>query len=192
MDYESINSFKLLLHTYFYLTLEISSINFANYNSITINNISYPQNKEYTLEFWVYIHSYTGGQFNSLDVIWDKTARMQIAMISNALKSRCYPYVDITNLLSYPTYYEDSLTEKTWFYVRCAVTQRQQKYYTNSLSAKNYTTMPLFNGNYTTLTIADNQINQNYGIALVRELKLLSNYDFSFFNLGRLYLNDYH
>ena len=163
-------------------------MNFANYNSVQVQNIVYPKNKEYTLEFWAYIQTYTGGQFNNLDVIWDKAARIQLINVANVIKSRCYAYVDITNLLSYSNYYEDTITEKVWSYLRCAVSQRLSQYYTNSMPPLSYSTMPIVNANFTTLTIVDNEVNLNYGVSFIRELKLLSNYDFSFFNLGRLYL----
>lgn len=172
-----------------FLNIAVTSINFSFYNSVTIPNISVPANNEISLEFWAYIYTYVPGTFTSLDVMWDKQARIQIIYTGGSLKANCFPFVDITNLSSYTTSMQDSMVVKTWYYLRCAVNTFTKKYFINSFAQQPYTPFPTFTAsNTTSLQITDNMslANWNYGFSFIRELKLLSNYPFQFWDPSRM------
>ena len=173
-----------------FLILGLTSLNLSFYSPITISPIQVAKNSEYTVEFWAYIYSYTGGQFLSLDIIWDKHVRLSLVNIAGQISTRCFPFVDQTNAIVYTDYTQDFIFEKNWFYIKCAVNRNKGVYMTQSNVEKNIvTTLPLWPSPFTTtsLYIGDNvsAVNFNYGFSFIRELKLLSSYNFFQYNLAR-------
>jgi len=142
------------------------------------------------MEFWFYVYSYVPNTFTSLDVSWHQHLRVRIISVAAVLKSRCYPYVDLTNLPLYSGYAEENKTEKVWFYVTCAADRYQKKFYLNNNAEVAFPTpIPTFTrGTSSTLQIVDNVLpaSVNYGFSFVRELKLWSSYNFSFYDASRL------
>ena len=156
-------------------------------NSVTITGISISQNNEKALEFWIYIYSYVDGTYTGLEISWDLHAKVEIVFSSSVYKTRCYPFVDMSS--SYAGYYEDTISQKSWYRIRCAVNTFTKKYYTNQLPEIGIApAIPSFSAPTTTkLFIADKvSTNLNYGFQFVRELKLWSSYNFAFFDTSRL------
>ena len=143
-----------------------------------------------TMEFWFHVYSYVAGAFTSFDVMWHHHLRIQIISVAGILKSRCYPYVDKDNLGLYTNYSEENKTEKIWFYVRCSADRYKKMYYlNNNTEVPLPTPIPAFTKLTSTfLTIVDNVLaaSNNYGFSFVRELKLYSSYNYSFYDASRL------
>ncbi len=90
---------------------------------------------EYTLEFWVYLYSYTVPYFGtgSHNVIWDKHTKISITTdLSNNFIAKCYPSVDTSAPVLYPTFSTLKMVNEKWNYLRCSTDQVQKLY-----SAKN-------------------------------------------------------
>ena len=128
-------------------------------------------------------------KFTSLEVSWGQHARFILITFATQLLSRCYPYVDIDGV-NYSAYYEDPIYMGKWVYLRCAVDLNTQQHYTNKNAEKLINpALPSFvKNNVTTLRIVDytDASNLNYGFSFIREIKLWSSYNFTFYDTSRL------
>ena len=125
-----------------------------------------------------------------MDIIWDKHINVKIIKTGNLI-SRCYPYVDLSNLIVYDNYAEDSIMEKNWYYIKCAVNRNKSIYMSQSnINLNIVIPLPTWPSPFTTTTliIADkvSNTNLNYGFSFIREMKLMSSYNFYQFNLRNL------
>lgn len=175
-----------------YNCYRVNSINWSFYDPIEINNLSVTDNDEMSIDFWVYIYTYTGFNFDYLDISWDKHVRVRIFNDGGTYKAMCFPYVDNSDFSVYPYSYDANFTEKSWFYVRCASDNYKKKYYINNLIEKSYpVALPLFTRDSTSSLIIKENVptaDWNYGFSFIRELKLMKNYPFQFWDPEYNYL----
>ena len=97
--------------------------------------------------------------------------------------------MDKSNSVVYNYYAEDSIFEKNWYYIKCAVNRIKGLFMTQSNTEfKINTPLPIWPSPFTStsLYIADNvsNINLNYGFSFVREMKLISSYNFYQYHLA--------
>ena len=104
-------------------------INF-NYIDTVSTDVLGSQNKEMTLEFWVYIYSYDETKVNTIDFFWDRHLAIKLAVDTNnnnSIDATCYPFVDASSTGGY--FYNDDSSESskvtfdqfTWVFIRCSV-----------------------------------------------------------------------
>ena len=163
-------------------------MNFSIYEKIDIANVGVSTNSEYTLEFWSYVYSFIPGNFSNLEVSWNQHAKIVLINVSGQLISRCYPFNELDALIPYTFYYEDPIQEGKWFFIRCAVNLFTNKHYINKNTEKVIgSSFPSYvKVNPTKLRIYDAVTTLNYGLSLIRDIRLWSSYNFSFWDSSRL------
>ena len=169
---------------------KVDSINFAFFNSVTIQGLKVVTNDEMTITFWLNIYEYVDKNFDSLEIIWNQhlavIAKEHIGEDNNRyLEISCHGDYDITNPDMGQTITKDSerLKFKKWNYIVCQVDKFHKVIKVNNLQENEYIPVQYQRKLHTSsLKITDTTSNFNYGFSFVRELKLFSSYNFDFWD----------
>ena len=170
----------------------IDSINFAFFESVTLNGLNVVSNDEMSIVFWLDIYEYLDNKFGKLEIIWNRHLAMIITGNGKQgdekfLNIACHNDYDIDNPDNGQTiiFDNDRLEFNRWHYIRCSVDKFHKLSRINDLdeieniNVIDYNSKPPLTSS---LTIADKTVNFNYGFSFVRELKLYSSYNFPFWD----------
>ena len=168
----------------------VDSINFAFYDSVTIEGLDVVTNDEMTIAFWLDIYEYLDNKFESLEIIWNQ----HLAVIikgndeqgdNKFLNIECHGDYDIINpeMLHTVVNDNDRLKFGKWNYIICQADKFHHKIKVNNLKEEEYSPIIYLHKSYTSsLIIVDKTRKFNYGFSFVRELKLYSSYNFDFWD----------
>jgi hypothetical protein len=170
----------------------IDSINFAFFESVTLNGLNVVSNDEMSIVFWLDIYEYLDNKFGKLEIIWNRHLAMIITGNGKQgdekfLNIACHNDYDIDNPDNgQPIIFDnDRLEFNRWHYIRCSVDKFHKLSRINDLdeieniNVIDYNSKPPLTSS---LTIRDKTVNFNYGFSFVRELKLYSSYNFPFWD----------
>ena len=163
---------------------KVDSINFAFYDSVTINGLNVVENDEMTMSFWLNIYEYVKDKFDSLEIIWNQHLAVKVNKNINDdqyLEIECHGDYDTNDLSMVHTIIKDSdnIERNKWNYIICQVDKFHNVMRVNNLPEETYTPVTYADKSLTSfLRITDTTSNFNYGFSFVRELKLFSSYNF--------------
>ena len=183
-------------------------INF-NYLDTISTDVLGSQNKEMTLEFWVYVYSYDATKVNTIDFFWNRHLAIKLAVDinnNNNIDATCYPFVDASSTGGY--FYNDDSSESskvtfsqsTWVFIRCSVAYwdaKQLYYIDQDISASATEKEITAPSNYTDIFV-DTPLNYafsikksldtpyiNNGLLFFKQISLYSAYFHQTFNTSR-------
>ena len=180
-------------------------LDFSNIEDYTLNNVPITKTQEYTIEFWVYIHSYvTKDNFKELYLEWNYHNKITLFYEDNSLKVNCQPIWrshDFSTLI-YSDIRTDSMNFYQWEYVRCGTDLKNRKYFTNTnieydLKAKKDTFFDFdtIDSDNTPPTLKYFKIYKsenflyNFGFVFIKEIKLWQQYNIDYLDTKTIYFD---
>ena len=176
---------------------KVDSINFAFYNSVTLNGLNVVKNDEMTLAFWLYIYEYVDNSFSSFEIIWNQHLAVTIEGNGEAgedkyLIIKCHGDYDIDNPSMPHKILENTVKFNEWNYIVCQADKFHKLIRLNGeqdeFEPVTYTEKPLTSS----LKIADKTTNFNYGFSFIRELKLYNSYNFDIWDESHYNIKNEH
>ncbi len=166
---------------------------FAKLEKMSIPNIKMATEKEYSMEFWFYLYTYTNSlnSFNGHEIIWDYHNRVRIFNLNNSLFTGCTPIIDYKRADDYSTTEKSESVANplfTWIYVTCSVNVNQRVFYGNRLSNYDIETSASLYPDFSTRNTTDLIIQPakdsraNYGFLFLKDIKLWSLYNIKRFD----------
>ncbi len=161
---------------------------FAKLDKMTVNNIKVAKEKEYSMEFWFYIYTYTNSlfSFDGHEIIWDYHNKIRLLNTNNDLNVGCTPIFDDSNPQNYSNYEKTELISSglfKWVYVTCSVNVNKRTFYSKKLYEYQIETpkdlIPdLSTKDNTKLIIQPIKGSRaNYGFLFIKDIKLWSLYN---------------
>jgi len=161
---------------------------FAKLEKMTISEIQMAKEKEYTIEFWFYLYTYTNSlyTFDGHEIIWDYHNKIRIFNQDGNLFAGCTPIFDNGNADAFTnTERSESIPNGlfNWVYITCSVNVNQSTFYGIRLSnfgiETNKSLYPDFSTrNTTSLIIQPAKVSRsNYGFLFIKDIKLWSLYN---------------
>jgi len=132
------------------------------------------------MDFWIYIYAYNSSIYtiSHFEIYWDLHNRVEIIYSAPDLMSRCYPGWDEENKTDYTLFSTVNIYQNIWVYIRCSASQKTNSFFhktsgLNSMTNPAFTKFPkLPSTKKTTLTIAENSPDKNYGVLNFQQIRL--------------------
>lgn len=166
---------------------------FAKLERMKIPNIKMAAQKEYTIELWFYLYTYTNSTaaFDSHEIIWDYHNRLRIFNSNSTVLSACTPiYNEDKDTELAATEKAETITNAlfNWVYLTCSVNVNTKSFYNHRLNDYTIETpinlYPDFSTRDTTSLIIQPSRNAraNFGLLFIKDIKLWSLYNIKRFN----------
>ena len=180
-------------------------LDFSNIIDYKYVNTPITKTQEYTIEFWVFVYSYTTKEnFKELYLEWNYHNKITLFHEDNSLKVNCQPIWrshDFSTSI-YSDVRTNSMSFRTWEYVRCGTDLKNRKYFSNTnieydLKAKKDTFFDFdtIDSESTPSTLKYFRIYKsedflvNFGFIFIKEIKLWQQYNLDFLDSKYVYFD---
>ena len=180
-------------------------LDFSNIIEYKYVNTPITKTQEYTIEFWVFVYSYTTKEnFKELYLEWNYHNKITLFHEDNSLKVNCQPIWrshDFSTSI-YSDVRTNSMSFRTWEYVRCGTDLKNRKYFSNTnieydLKAKKDTFFDFdtIDSESTPSTLKYFRIYKsedflvNFGFIFIKEIKLWQQYNLDFLDSKYVYFD---
>ena len=180
-------------------------LDFSNIEPYTFYNTPITKTKEYTIEFWVFVYSYSAQEnFKELYIEWNYHNRFTLFYEDRSLKVKCQPIWrshDFSTLI-YSDERVNTIQYHAWEYVRCGTDLKNRKYFSNTnieydLKAKKDTFFDFdtIDSDSTPSSLkffkiyrSENFLN-NFGFVFIKEIKLWQQYNIDYLDTKNIYFD---
>ena len=155
-------------------------INFNRYSATTYTSIVSPQSA-FNIDFWFYTQSYvtsSGSNFGSIEISWDRHAKILIKNVSNTFTVYCYPVIDINNSSNDPLPKNISLSgtiNNRWIFISCGIDPSVSNFFLTttpfSTNTSSYSSLNIIPSSSVVLKINESS-RDNYGVTHIYSLRL--------------------
>ena len=167
---------------------------FSKFEVLNIENIKVAKEREYSIEFWYYLYTYTNSTsaaFDGEEIIWDDHNKIRIYNFNNSIYSGCTPVFSNGKAEQYLTSEKSEIVINgfyNWVYITCSVNLNTNTFYnyrgnTYNVEISRELIPDVSNKKTTRLIIQPSKYARaNYGYLFLKDIKLWSMY-----NIKRFY-----